>query len=183
MHLYRASTWISNAICRCLCFTFLIPYERYKLYVCTCTESALGYPMPYLVVFCFTFLIPYGRNKLYVCTCTEPALGYPTPSVVVFVLHFWCNMEEINYYICTCTEPASGYPTPSIVVSSEFMRFRWTMVVRFGSYIAAIVDHHCLNSHYNTIDCPVICEGWYLTQMWKALAWPHYYTKRGDLGP
>jgi hypothetical protein len=55
-------------------FTFLIPYERYKLYDCTCTESALGYPMPYLVVFCFTFLIPYGRNKLYVCTCTESAL-------------------------------------------------------------------------------------------------------------
>ena len=30
--------------------------------------------------------------------------------------------------------------------------------------------------------CPVICEGWHFTHMWKALAWPHHFTKRGGLG-
>ena len=32
-------------------FTFLIPYGRNKLYVCTCTEPAPGYPTPYVLVF------------------------------------------------------------------------------------------------------------------------------------
>jgi hypothetical protein len=91
-------------------------------------------------------------------------------SFKLFVFNILYHMEEINYMFA---------PVPSqhldiqrhlswSPLSSCGLGERWLSV--FGSYIAAIVDHHCLNSHNNKIDCPVICEGWYLTQMWKALA-------------
>ena len=34
---------------------------------------------------------------------------------------------------------------------------------------------------YNSVVRPVICQGWHFAQMWKALGWPHHFTKRGDL--
>jgi len=35
---------------------------------------------------------------------------------------------------------------------------------------------------YNNAVRLVICEGWNFTHMCKALAWPHYFIKRGSLG-
>jgi len=39
------------------------------------------------------------------------------------------------------------------------------------------------NVLYNNAAPPVICKGWHFTHTWKALAWPHHFTKRGGLGP
>ena len=34
---------------------------------------------------------------------------------------------------------------------------------------------------YNNIVLPIICEGWHFTHMWKILALPHHFTKKGGL--
>jgi len=39
-------------------------------------------------------------------------------------------------------------------------------------------DHSVL---YNNTVSPIICEGWYISHMWRALASPHHFTKRGGL--
>ena len=100
----------------------------------------------------------------------------------LFFLHFWCHMEEINYMFAPV--PSQHLDIQSHMslspLSSVVLGERWLSI--FVSYIAKIVEYHCLNSLYNNVVWPVICEGWCLTQMWKALAWPHHYPKRGDLG-
>jgi hypothetical protein len=34
---------------------------------------------------------------------------------------------------------------------------------------------------YNSVVRPDVCKGWHFAQMWKALGWPHHFTKRGGL--
>ena len=38
------------------------------------------------------------------------------------------------------------------------------------------------NVHCNNPFCPVVCEDWHFDHTWRALTYPHHFTKRGGRG-
>ena len=57
-----------------------------------------------------------------------------------------------------------------------------TLCVTKIKYITCMYNVQDYNILYNNGFRPVICKDCYFTNIWKALAWPHHFTKIGCLG-
>ena len=55
--------------------------------------------------------------------------------------------------------------------------FAWPLCCLSVDLRPLITPFVSLNLSFNTTVLPVICDGWHCIHMWKALVWPHHFSK------